>query len=88
MPGARRWLGAGSLLGLAAIGLTVYIVTQLNLKLFFGDRTLSDDEVAPMMRRGAWRNHARLARVGSALASAANALRIVYRESILRAGRE
>ena len=84
VPEARRWLGLGSLLALAATVLTIYIVTQLNLRLFFGDRPLALSEAAPLMRQWALLNDARLVLVGSALASAANALRIVHRGSILR----
>jgi hypothetical protein len=33
----KRWLGRASVFGLLSIGITALIITQLNLKLFFGD---------------------------------------------------
>jgi hypothetical protein len=80
---ARRWLGLAAICGLGALLLTVYIVTQLNLQLFFGNG--QPDLVRIEVLIGQWQrlNYGRLALVGTTLLSAANSLRLLYRAQIV-----
>lgn len=88
VPPLRRWLGAASVSALAALLLTGYIVTQLNLRLFFGQKTPTVSEAGPLMQQWQWLNYSRLALVSLALTAAALALRLVYRETALRSSRQ
>lgn len=82
--GARRWLAAASVATLAALLLTAYIITQLNLKLFFGPPAHEAESVRPLMERWQALNWVRVALVGIALAATSEALRRVHREAVAR----
>ncbi len=83
-PRARRWLAAASLATLAALLLTAYIVTQLNLRLFFGPPVHDAESVRPLMERWQALNGARAAILGIALAATSEALRRVHRDAVAR----
>jgi hypothetical protein len=84
VPRSRAWLATASASSLAAVVLSVYIITRLNLRLFLGGPVREIDSVRPLMERWQLLNGVRVLIVGLALAATAGALRLVYRASVLR----
>jgi hypothetical protein len=64
----KKELAIGSIFGLLSILITVYIVTQLNLKLFFGDFEIYKDELSYMTLKWNILNIIRVGLVGITLA--------------------
>ena len=75
---SRKLLGQAAVLGLAALLLTAYIVTQLNLQLFFGDLAAIKTALPAMALRWNICNLVRVALLGGCLS-------LVYRANLLGA---
>jgi hypothetical protein len=80
---ARIWLGIGSFSGLCALLLTAYIVTQLNLQLFFDSGRPDMARVEGLMEIWQRLNYLRVVLVGITLVATANSLRLLYRTWLL-----
>jgi hypothetical protein len=83
VPISRRWLGIASIAGALALVLTIYIVTQLNLRLFFGGTALDVAQATPLMQQWQALNYLRVLLVGTTLLATAAALRLIYRTHVL-----
>ena len=83
-PGARRWLTGAAVATAASLLLTAYIVTQLNLKLFFGTPVHDAESVRPLMEQWQALNWVRVSLLGIALIATAESLRRVHGELVLR----
>jgi hypothetical protein len=77
-----RWLGVAALGAVVTQALTVYVVTQLNLRLFFGN-DLSIAETSVLMARWQALNLARVGLEAVTLAASVLALRDVHRKLVL-----
>jgi hypothetical protein len=84
VPGARAWLAMASVFSLAAVVLSIYIITRLNSRLFLNGPAQEIDSVRPLVERWQLLNGVRVFIVGLALIATAGALRLVYRESLLQ----
>lgn len=71
----RRWLVTATALSVSAALLTTYIVTQLNIRLFFNVSPVSAEERADLMAQWFTLNYGRLGLVACAWFSALSAMR-------------
>jgi hypothetical protein len=84
MPDAKRWLAVGSASSVAAVALSVYIITQLNLRLFYIGPVREIESVRPLMERWQILNWVRVSIVGTVLGATAAALHFAHRAWVLR----
>jgi Domain of unknown function (DUF1772) len=84
IPDAKAWLAAASASSVAAVALSVYIITQLNLRLFVNGPVREIDSVRPLMERWQTLNWVRVFIVGAVLVATAAALSLAHRASVLR----
>jgi hypothetical protein len=83
IPAAKGWLAAASASSLAAVALSVYIITRLNLRLFLNGPVREIDAVRPLMERWQVLNWVRVVIVGAVLGATAAALHLAHRAWVL-----